>query len=250
MAKQLANIGEYKEAEIYLKKALKEPSSQGKVLLFIALDMATFAQQNQQPNLRDKYTQIARVKLAELGTPLELAMAYYAIAVIDFNSGKYSSAEQLINLSLRTFEKESDAIGTIAALRLNAQIKLKQYREAAGLSLMEQAISLAEDKSRYADLKISYGILASYFAKQRKFLIAYKYQQKQLDALEKETQFKTDIWLSQLKSGLSREQQIAAPNHSLLIAATADTIIPKSLLPIIKWALLNCDLVLSRMALK
>ena len=232
MAKQLADIGEPKEAATNLKKALDEPTTLGKVKLFIALDMARFAQQNQQPNLRDKYTQMARVTLAELSTPLELAIAYNAIALIDFDSGKYSSAEQLINLSLATFRKEADSIGTISALSLNARIKLKQYREAAGLTLMEQAISLAKEKARYSDLKHSYATLANYFAKQGKFSQAYQYQLKQLEALESETLSIKNIWLSQLKSGLSREEQIAAPNHSLMTATTVNGIIPSSLFPI------------------
>ncbi|MFT5788999.1 MAG: tetratricopeptide (TPR) repeat protein [Shewanella sp.] len=232
MAKQLAEIGEQEEAEKKLKKALSEDTTQGKVLLFIALDMAKFAQQNQQPNLRDKYTQIARVKLAELGTPLELAIAYRTIALIDFYSGKYSSAEQLLNLSLSTFRKEADAISTISVLWLNARIKLKQDNEAAGLTLMEQAISLAKENARYSDLKNCYATLATYFSEQKKFSLAYQYQLKQLDALENETLSIKNIWLSQLKSDLSRKEQIAPPTHSLITASTSSGIIPNSFFPI------------------
>ncbi|MCL1059762.1 histidine kinase [Shewanella gelidimarina] len=232
MAKQLAEIGEQKEAEKNLKKALNEETTQGKVLLFIALDMARFAQQNQQPNLRNKYTQIARVKLAELGTPLELAIAYKTIALIDFDSGKYSSAEQLLNLSLSTFRKEADVINTISVLWLNAQVKLKRHNEAAGLTLMEQAISLAKDNARYSDLKNCYATLATYFAEQGKFSLAYQYQLKQLDALENETLSIKHIWLSQLKADLSRKEQITPPTHSLITATTSNGIMFSSFFPI------------------
>ncbi|MCL1050831.1 histidine kinase [Shewanella abyssi] len=232
MAKQLAVIGEPKEAEIKLKKALNEDTTLGKIHLFIALDMAKFAQQNQQPNLRDKYTQIARVKLAELGTPLELAIAYKAIALIEFNSGKYSSAEQLINLSLNTFRQEAAAISTISVLWLNAKIKLKQNHEAAGLTLMEQAISLAKENARYSDLKNCYATLATYFSAQGKFSLAFQYQLKQLDALEDETGSIKHIWMSQLKADLSRKEQIA-PTTPLMIAATIPNgMIPSSFFPI------------------
>jgi len=232
IAKQLSLIGEQSEAKKHLTKALDDKRTQGKVLLFIALEKAAFAQHNQRPALQDKYTQIARSKLAELGTPSELALAYKTIATIDFNSGKYSSAEQLVNLSLRTFEKETDVIGTISALKLNAQIKLKQYREAAGLTLMAKAITLAQERSRYSDLKDSYAILSAYFAKQDKFVLAYQYQQQQLAALEKETDSIKDIWLSQLKSGLSREEQVAMPVHSLIATTAPSSLLPKSLIPI------------------
>ncbi|QQX79977.1 histidine kinase [Shewanella sp. KX20019] len=232
MAKQLAAIGEPKEAEIKLKKALSEDTTQGKVHLFIALDMAKFAQKNLQPNLRDKYTQLARAKLAELGTPLELAIAYKAIALIDFNSGKYSSAEQLINLSLNTFRKEADAISTISVLWLNAQIKLKQHNETMGLTLMEQAISLAKENARYSDLKSCYATLATYFAAQGNFSLAYQYQLKQLDALENETRSIKNIWLSQLKADLSRQEQITPAKIPVIAAAIPNGMIPSSLFPI------------------
>ncbi|MCL1137996.1 tetratricopeptide repeat protein [Shewanella pneumatophori] len=233
MAKQLLEEGEQQEAFTYLNKALKHPDSEGKVALSLLIDAANLAQLNQQPKLRDDYIQQARSKLAELGTPTELAIAYKEIAFIDFASGKYSSAEQLLHLSLNTFKKQSNTREMMSALRLLGQVKLAQGQQDLGLEKLEQAIAIAKEQKRYTDLKLSYAILAEYFAAKKNFELAYEYQLKQFQAAENNTSFVQNIWLSHLKSDLSRQQQVSSEQLTNNAAIMPSQLIPSPFIPIL-----------------
>lgn len=233
MAKLLMDVNEPKEAKLFLDKALRDKDSAGKIALNLSIAAANLAQSNHQAKLRDHYTQIARSNLAELGSPFELAVAYKQIAFIDFSSGKYSSAEQLLHLSINTFKKESNASATISALHLLAQVELAQGKEKLGLELMNEAVATAKQKKRYTDLKLCYAVLADYFAKKQDYALAYDYQLKQFKASEKESLFIQKIWLSHLKSDLSRQQQVSNRQQSTSVAALPSQLIPRELLPIL-----------------
>ncbi|GIU11579.1 MULTISPECIES: histidine kinase [unclassified Shewanella] len=233
MAKLLMDVNEPNEARLFLDKALRDEDSAGKIALNLSIDAANIAQANSQSKLRDHYIQIARSKLAELGSPFELAIAYKQIAFIDFSSGKYSSAEQLLNLSINTFKKETNASATISALHLLAQVKLAQGKEKSGLELMNEAVTTAKLKKRYTDLKLCYAVLANYFAQKQNFALAYDYQLKQFQAAEKEALSIQKIWLSHLKSGLSRQQQVSNKQQSTSVATLPSQLIPSELLPVL-----------------
>ncbi|ABZ75012.1 response regulator receiver protein [Shewanella halifaxensis HAW-EB4] len=233
MAKLLMGENEQKEANGFLDKALKDEGSAGKIALNLSIDAANLALSNNHPKLRDHYVQIARSKLPELGSPFELAEAYKQIAFIDFSSGKYSSAEQLLHLSINTFKKESNASATISALHLLAQVKLAQGQESLGLEQMTEAIVIADQKNRYTDLKLCYAVLAKYFAEKGSFALAYDYQLKQFQAAENEALFIQNIWLSHLKSDLSRQQQASEELQSSDAVVMPRQLIPNSFLPII-----------------
>ncbi|MGS0696582.1 tetratricopeptide repeat protein [Shewanella sp. 0m-4] len=233
MAKLLIEENEPKEAKAFLDKALKDVNSAGKIALNLAIDAANLAQSNHQAKLRDHYVQVARSKLAELGSPFELAKAYMQIAFIDFSSSKYSSAEQLLQLSINTFKKESNASATISALHLLAQVNLAQGQEELGLEQMNEAIAIAQQKNLYTDLKFCYAVLAKYFAEKKDFALAYDYQLKQFQATENETLFIQNVWLSHLKSDLSRQQQASEHQQSINAAVVPSQLISGQFLPIV-----------------
>ncbi|WP_028769268.1 histidine kinase [Shewanella fidelis] len=233
MAKQLMADNEQQQAFAFLDKALKHKDSEGKVALSLLIDAANLAQISQRPALRDKYIQQARTKLAELGSPLELAIAYKEIAFIDYSSGKYSSAEQLLSLSLNTLKKQSHSNEMMAALRLLGQVKLAQGSQEAGLEHIEQAIELAKIKQRYTDLQLCYAILAEYFADKKDFETAYDYQLKQFDAAQSNTAFIHSIWLSHIKSDLSRQQQVSVTKQSNNAAIMPSQLLPSPFIPIL-----------------
>ncbi|MGS0680008.1 histidine kinase [Shewanella sp. 125m-7] len=233
MAKLLMAENEEEEATKFLNKALQDKHSAGKMALNVSISAANLAQANNQVKLRDHYVQEARTKLAELGSPFELAKAYMQIAFIDFNSGKYTSAEQLLHLSINTLKKESNASATISALHLLAQVNLAQGQENLGLEQMNEAIAIAKQKDLYTDLKYCYTVLATYFAEKQNFALAYDYQLKQFQAAENETLFIQNIWLSHLKSDLSRQQQASENLQSTSAQVISSQLIPSQFLPII-----------------
>ncbi|WOT04990.1 histidine kinase [Shewanella youngdeokensis] len=228
----LAGMGETKEATIHLRNALNEQTTKGKVRLFAALEMTKFAQQNRLPEEQAKYRQVVNTQLDELGSPLELASAYKAIARIDFDGGKYNSATQLLHFSLSTFQEKADIVGIIDTLWLSANLKLQQGDEENGIALMQQAIALALENKRYIDLKNSYASLAEYFAKQKQFTQAYQYQLKQLDALEKETEALKQTWMSLLKVDVNQAQQATSQTHPFIAATTTSEGLPLWFIPI------------------
>ncbi|GIU46528.1 hypothetical protein TUM4438_22520 [Shewanella sairae] len=232
MAKLLANEGEAKAAKEYLNKALDDKFAEGKISLNLLIQAANLAQMTNQLTLRDEYIQGARSLLAELGSPFELAVAYKRIAYIDFSGGKYSSAEQLLHLSLNTFRKQSNATETISALRLLGRVNLAQGQQAQGLKQINESIDIAKQKESYTDLKLSYAVLADYFALQQDFALAYDYQLKRYQAAENDTSFIQNIWLSHLKSDLSRQKQISNKQQTNHAAVTPGQLLPSSLFPI------------------
>ncbi|GIU33281.1 histidine kinase [Shewanella schlegeliana] len=233
MAKLMIRVGEPKEARLFLDRALTDPLSGGKIALNLSIDAAKIAQLNQQTELREEYIQAARSKLAELGSSFELANAYQQIAFIDFSSGKYSSAEQLLRLSINTFKKEANNNATIGALRLLAQVNLAQHQEKLGLEQMNEAIGIAKQKKLYTDLKLCYAVLAKYFATKQNYKQAYDYQQKQFQAAENETLFIQSIWLSYLKSDLSRQKQLSYEQQKVTATVMPNPFLPDSVLPAI-----------------
>ena len=233
MAKQLMADNEQQQAFSFLNKALKHTETKGKIALRLLIDAANLAQISQQPALRDEYIQQARTKLAELGSPLELAIAYQEIAFIDYSSGKYSSAEQLLNLSLSTLKKQSHSNEMISALQLLGQIKLAQGAQTAGVEHIKQAIEVAKIKQRYGDLQQCYAILAEYFASKNDFATAYDYQLKQFDAAQSNTAFIHSIWLSHIKSDLSRQQQVSVTKQSNNAAIMPSQLLPSPFIPIL-----------------
>ncbi|GIU23306.1 histidine kinase [Shewanella sp. MBTL60-007] len=233
MAKLMIKEGEPKEARLFLDKALSDPLSGGKIALNLSIDAAKIAQLNQQAELREEYIQAARTMLAELGSSFELANAYKQIAFIDFSSGKYSSAEQLLHLSINTFKKEANTNATIGALHLLAQVNLAQSEERLGLEQMSEAIGIAKQKKLYTDLKLCYAVLAKYFASKQNYELAYDYQLKQFQAAENETLFIQRIWLSYLKSDLSRQKQLSYEQKNATAAVIPTSVLPASVLPVL-----------------
>ena len=232
MAKLLASEGEAKAAKEYLNKALDDKFAEGKISLNLLIQAANLAQMTNQLTLQDEYIQGARSLLAELGSPFELAVAYKKIAYIDFSGGKYSSAEQLLHLSLNTFRKQSNATETISALRLLGRVNLAQGQQEQGLKQINESIDIAKQKESYTDLKLSYAVLADYFALQQDFALAYDYQLKRYQAAENDTSFIQNIWLSHLKSDLSRQKQISNKQQTNHAAVTPGQLLPSSLFPI------------------
>lgn len=233
MAKLMIEVDEPKEAQLFLERALKDPLSGGKIALNLSIDAAKIAQLNQQAELREKYIQAARTMLAELGSSFELANAYQQIAFIDFSSGKYSSAEQLLHLSINTFQKEANTNATVGALYLLAQVKLAQNQEQQGLEKMNEAIRVAKQKKLYTDLKLCYAVLAEYFAAKQSYEQAYDYQLKQFQAAESETLFIQNIWLSYLKSDLSRQKQLSFEQQKATAAVIPNSFLPESVIPVL-----------------
>ena len=233
MAKLLLDENEPKEAKAFINEALDDELAEGKIALNLLIEAANLSQQSNQPELRDRYIQGARSQLAELGSPFELAVAYKEIGYIDFLSGKYSSANQLLHLSLNTFKKQSNSSETISALYLLGQINLAQGEESLGLGQLNQAIDLAKQKQRYTDQKLAYAVLANYFANKQDYALAYDYQLLRFKAAENDTLFIQNIWLSHLKSDLSRQKQVSKEKQSTKATLMPGQLIPTSILPIL-----------------
>ncbi|NMH66373.1 diguanylate cyclase domain-containing protein [Shewanella salipaludis] len=208
MSNLLYASGDLQQAVYYANLGLQSDEAKGKVLQTLLINAAMVTLVNGDTQTSDNLLKQAKALQPEIASPLELAFSYGIIASIDFKRGRLDSAEELIRLSLHTFEAQRKLIATMRAKRLLAQILFAKGKDGAAMELIEQAISQGIELGQYSDLEEFYAIVSQHYAAQANFKLAYAYSLKRYQAKEQADQTLNDARFIQFKARLNQQESL------------------------------------------
>ncbi|MCE9688021.1 diguanylate cyclase [Shewanella sp. AS16] len=208
MSNLLYASGDLQQALYYANLGLQSDEAKGKAQQALLINAAMVTLANGDTQASDNLLKQAKALQPEIASPLELAFSYGIIASIDFKRGRLDSAEELIRLSLHTFEAQRKLIVTMRAKRLLAQILFAKGKNDAAMELIEQAISQGIELGQYSDLEEFYAIVSQHYAAQANFKLAYAYSLKRYQAKEQADQALNDARFIQFKARLNQQESL------------------------------------------
>jgi tetratricopeptide (TPR) repeat protein len=168
--------GDISQAIFYTDKARKDENAVGKIEYLAFTNSAYLSLRNNDEPLADKYINHVKKLIAKVAHPLDLALSYDALAVIDFTRDRLDSAETQIKASIAIYSEYQQMIKLAGSKRFLAKIFFKQGRDEEALEIIEQSIALTKNSVRNLDLQDIYTVLVNYYAEKKDFQKAYEYQ--------------------------------------------------------------------------
>ncbi|GGI83064.1 hypothetical protein GCM10009332_20440 [Shewanella gelidii] len=205
MANLLHATGDFEQAIHYAKLSLAQKETVGMLSHTLQRNISRMYFDAGNEEAGELALQIAKSQLTEGNfTKLVLGFSYATLSSIELSRKNYQEAERLVLKSQRIFKTLNRSLEIMRTSRLLAQIKFALGEHVRAIELMSFAIQEAEMRQLHADLSYFYHLMATHYAQQQEYRLAYSFLNKQNQASTQANKQLNDARFIQYKARLNQ----------------------------------------------